>query len=70
MTIGPTIRQLRESRGWTLLALAERSGVAMKTVFRIEHGEMKRTSLETLCAIASGLGMRASEVLGMVEEAG
>ncbi len=47
------IAALRRERGWTQERLAEASGVAVRTVQRLEGG--KDASLETLSALARAL---------------
>ena len=50
--IGARVRIERESRGWSLTELAERSGVSRAMVHRIERGESSPTA--TLLARLSG----------------
>lgn len=61
------LRSLRLERGWSLDALAARSGVSRATLSRIENGEVSPTAsvLGQLCA-AQGLTM--SRLLSLVEE--
>lgn len=54
------IAALRRERGWTQERLAETSGVAVRTVQRIESG--KDASLETLGAIARALDVPVREL--------
>lgn len=60
------LRSLRQERGWSLDALAERSGVSRATLSRIENSEVSPTAsvLGQLCA-AHGLTM--SRLLSLVE---
>ena len=53
--IGLLVADARAARGWTLAALAERSGVSVTRCHDVEHG--MPASLETYAAIASALGL-------------
>lgn len=53
---GPTVREIREARGFTIRRLAEISGVDHSTIFRIESREGSVKS-ETLYKIFSALGV-------------
>lgn len=54
--IGGRIKQLRESRGWSLEALAERSGVSRSNISLIERGESSPTAT-VLDRLGAGLGV-------------
>jgi transcriptional regulator with XRE-family HTH domain len=54
--IGRRVRRHRTERGWTLDALAERSGVSRRMVITIEHGE-GNPSIATLLRISDALGV-------------
>lgn len=49
--IGKRVRTLREERGWSQARLAERAGIGVAYVTRIE-GAKKRATVETLEALA------------------
>ena len=51
------LRQLRIRRGWTQTELADRAGVALNTIVRLEKGRAF-PSLVTLRAVAEALGAR------------
>ncbi len=57
------LRQLRERRGLTIQGLAERAGLAMTTVWRIEAGRVE-PRLSVLAKLAKALGVRARDLLG------
>jgi transcriptional regulator with XRE-family HTH domain len=61
MDIGHRVRELRESRGLTIRALSDRTGLAENSIYRIERGERvpSATSVE---AIARGLGVAPGEL--------
>lgn len=60
--IGERIRTLREQRGWIQRDLAEAAGLPVRTIGRIERGEVDvRTS--TLQKIAKGLRVSVSILL-------
>lgn len=52
-----TLRALRLARGWTQTELANRAGVAVNTIVRLEKGRAF-PSLVTLRAVAEALGAR------------
>jgi transcriptional regulator with XRE-family HTH domain len=60
--IGPRIRQLRESRGWSLTELANRAGISRSYLTQIEHGESFPTH-EKILKLADALGALPSELL-------
>jgi transcriptional regulator with XRE-family HTH domain len=53
-TIDTNVKQFRERRGWTVDELAERAGIAPRTVARIEAGHDAQVS--TFIAVAEALG--------------
>ena len=53
--LGRRVRMLRESRGWTLEAAAERMKMDLKHLQKVEAGSINVT-LVTLIRIASGFG--------------
>lgn len=54
--IGPRLRELRSSRGWTLEALASRAGMSPSTLSRLESGK-RQASLELLVPLTRQLGV-------------
>lgn len=65
-TIGKTIRSLREQRGMSQV-LSGLAGMYKSHLGRIERGE-KKPNLDSLCRIASALGMQPHELLKRIEE--
>lgn len=59
--LGRKVRTLREAAGLSQQALAERSGLAIRTMTRLEQGEA--TKVATVEAVAAALGTTASELL-------
>ncbi len=53
--------QLRRSKGWTQVELAEASGVQQSEISRIERGQGNPT-LQTMAQLASAFGMRLAFV--------
>lgn len=68
-TFGRVIRQLRKAKGLTQPGLSEASGVDQGAISRIENGRYQSPEA-LLVQLAAGLGVRPSEILAMVEEAG
>lgn len=60
--IGGAIRRFREAQGLTLKALAERSGVSIATISKIENGKITG-GFETIYKIARGLGVLVTDVI-------
>lgn len=56
----PTIRELREQKGWSLEELGRRAGVALQTVYRAERGAT--VNKNTLRHIAQALGVQIEEL--------
>src|SRR3954447_22251187 len=65
--IGSNLRRLRAERRLSLAELAGRSGVAKATLANIEQGRGNPT-IETLWALALGLGVAFSDLLEEAEE--
>jgi transcriptional regulator with XRE-family HTH domain len=61
VTFGRRARDLRNDRGWSLEAMAARSGVGRATVHRIECGE--NTTLAKAEKVAAAFGMTLAEML-------
>jgi transcriptional regulator with XRE-family HTH domain len=61
MNIGKTIHALRKENEMTLLELADKSGVALATLSRMENGKMTGT-LESHMKICEALGVPLPEV--------
>jgi transcriptional regulator with XRE-family HTH domain len=61
--VGPRLRRLRERRGVTLTALAERTGISKSTLSRLENGERK-PSLELLLPLAETYHLPLDELVG------
>jgi transcriptional regulator with XRE-family HTH domain len=43
MTLGRRLRDLRKENGWTLAEVAERTGLAVSTISKVERGQMSLT---------------------------
>lgn len=54
LNLGPRVRELRKSRGWTLEQAANQAGLARSTLSKIENGQMSPT-YEALKKLATGL---------------
>lgn len=62
-TIGARIKALREDRGLTQAALAERAGVHPVTVAKWESGAISNLPINTLRTIADALDATVGDVL-------
>src|ERR687884_284310 len=61
--LGPRLRRLRERRGLTLTALAEKTGISKSTLSRLESGQ-RRPSLELLLPLAEAYHLPLDELVG------
>ncbi|WP_407493712.1 helix-turn-helix domain-containing protein [Pseudooceanicola sp. MF1-13] len=60
-TLGARVKYLRETRGLTLQTLADRSGLAISTISKIERGLMAPT-YDRFSGLAQGLGVDVAEL--------
>jgi transcriptional regulator with XRE-family HTH domain len=60
--VGPRLRAARHERGWTLEELAERAGMSVSTLSRLESGR-RQASLELLLPVTRLLGIRIDDLL-------
>src|SRR4051812_25566333 len=61
--VGPRLRRLRERRGFTLTALAAKTGISKSTLSRLEGGQRK-PSLELLLPLAETYQLPLDELVG------
>lgn len=66
--IGGRVKQLREARGWSLEALAERSGVSRSNISLIERGQSSPTAT-ILDRLGAGLGVALASLFEPATEA-
>lgn len=57
------LREVREARGLTQLALGERAGVRQATISEMESGRRQRVDLDILERLATALDVNASELI-------
>ncbi len=69
MALGRKIRELRQTKDWSLAELAKRSGVALSSLSRMETGKMTGT-LESHLRVARALGVRVSELYASLDPVG
>jgi transcriptional regulator with XRE-family HTH domain len=67
--ISHRIRIERESRGWSLGDLAERSGVSKAMISKIEHGTASPTAM-LLGRLSGAFGLQLSMLLSLAEQSG
>jgi transcriptional regulator with XRE-family HTH domain len=65
--VGERLKRVRLERGLTLRKLAEAAGVAPGTIQKIEAGRLV-PSIEVFVKVAKALRIRASEILGELDE--
>lgn len=61
MKIGKHVKEIRISKGFTQTELSEKSGIAVRTIQRIENGEVT-PSIYSLNAIGAALDVKLNEV--------
>lgn len=62
VAVGVRIRELRAARSWLQRELATRAGLPLRTIGRIERGEVD-VRLLTLSKIAAALGVEVRDLL-------
>jgi transcriptional regulator with XRE-family HTH domain len=62
--VGDRLKQARRRAMLTQEELAEKSGVAVTTINRIEKGRVEDPHFSTLRKLARALGVEASELVG------
>lgn len=58
------IKAIRKNKGWTQKELAKESEVSFSMISKLESGEKKNPSFETLSKIAKALNTSVTELLG------
>ncbi len=61
VNLGPRVRELRRSLGWTLEEAASRAGLARSTLSKIENGQMSPT-YDALKKLAQGLAISVPQL--------
>lgn len=61
--VGANIRRLREARGWSQETLAQRAGLTLNSVSRLESGRHAAPSLGSLYAYARAFDVEVDELL-------
>lgn len=67
VVFGKTVHRIRQVHGLPQSELAAKVGISQAAVSGLERGR-KTSSLPTLFRLASSFGMKASDLLAMVEE--
>ncbi len=62
VALGERIRELRTSRGWRQIDLAEQAGINENYVSDLEHGR-KEVCLRTIKALASAFDLSMADLL-------
>jgi transcriptional regulator with XRE-family HTH domain len=65
--VARNVRSLRQARGWTLAALAARSGVSKGMVVELEQGRTN-PSIATMCRLAGAFGVGLAQLLELGDE--
>lgn len=67
-TLGAVIRQLRDSNGWTLREMSERTGIPVSTLSKVEHNRLTLT-YDKLQELSVRLNIRMSDLFAESETA-
>jgi transcriptional regulator with XRE-family HTH domain len=67
-TFGQRLKSIREQRGWSQSALAERSGVPYETIYRVERGTHQEPRVSIAAKLARTLGVSLDVLAGLYEE--
>ncbi len=59
--LGQRVREIRKARGWKLSDLADRTGLAVSTISKMERNEISLT-YDRFMALAQGLGLDVGEL--------
>lgn len=57
------ISHYRNKRGYTLKSLQEKTGIALETISRLEHGKLRNPNLRTLELLATALDVRLMDLI-------
>jgi len=63
MTMGDRIRKLRLAAGWTQQELAERAGLSLTTISKLERNHMEPSRVSTVQRLATALGCSVPHLL-------
>ncbi len=58
------IKQVRKKVGWSQQKLAEKAGLSLAVITKIEQGVAKRPSIQTMMKLADALGISLVELVG------
>ena len=58
------IKQVRKKVGWSQQKLAEKAGLSLAVITKIEQGIAKRPSIQTMVKLADALGISLDELVG------
>jgi transcriptional regulator with XRE-family HTH domain len=67
MSLGTTVKWLREQLGMNQKQLAQRSGIAQATISRIESEQVKELKSEALIRLAKALGVTVDFLVGKTD---
>ncbi len=60
-SLGQRVREMRKARGWKLVDLSDRTGLAISTISKMERGEISLT-YDRFMRLAQGLGLDVGEL--------
>lgn len=66
--LGMRVKDLRERRGWSQTALANKAGVPQMTVWRVENGKVQNLSVLVVRRLARAFTVSMDTLMGTFEE--
>lgn len=67
MTVGQRIKEIRESKGISVIELANTLNVSRATIYRYESNEIEKLPVDILEPIAKALGVHPGVLMGWIE---
>lgn len=67
MTIGEAIKKVRKGKGMSQDKIEEKTGIRRDYLSKIENGHNDNPTFKTLYKIAEALGVKLSDIVGMVD---
>ena len=65
MSLGDTIKRLRQQRHWRQQDLAQRSGVRQALISELERGQKTDTTSRNVARLAAALGVSMETLVGL-----
>lgn len=70
ITIGKAVKKLRIEKGLTQKSLENKTGIPREYISKWENGHLDNPTYSMIKSVANGFGIRASELVAMMEGEG